>query len=185
MDSRHQNPSEHDSYAFQGDPSFNADTKGPFDDFFPHGSQNAFGVQWPSGNFTSAQDSINGYGPADQSWPENPTQNANSLSSSNFVRDPSQNFSRVPNAYEYSSLEARPATALSNPAFDPALGFGQGQSNIDPRLSFASPQPGFQPASNQNETVSPQALQNYPSAYDAVNAQANQKVSSFPLTKVL
>lgn len=176
MDSRLHNPSEHEGFAFQGDPSFSSDHKVGFDEFFPPATQNAFGVQWPAGNFATPQDAVNGYGPAAQTWPENPPQNTTSLSTSNFAGNPNQVFSRVPGAYEYPNFESRPTTALSNPTFDSPLGFAQVSSNIDPRLSFGSPQQTFQPAPNQHQTVSPQALQNYPNAYDAVNAPATQKV---------
>ena len=176
MDSRHQSASDHEGYAFHPDSSFNPDTKEPFADFFSNGNNPAFGSQWGSGNFATHQESVNGYGPANHSWPHSSVQHPSSLSASTFPQAQSQTFARGPNAYEYPNFGSASTTALSNPAFDPALGYGHATSNIDPRLSYAGSPQNFQPVSNQNQTISPQALQNHPNAYDASNNQKLQKV---------
>ena len=173
MDARLQNSSEHEAYAFNGEPSFNTNTKESFDDFFSQSENNAFGVQWPPGNFSSTQEPVNGYSTANQTYPPH---NSTPLPAIGFPPNHGQPFSRLPNGLEYSDYGSGPKQALSNPAFDPSLSFGHITSNIDPQLSYGNSQSHLRLGSDSNQTISPSALQNYPNVYNSGSGDANPKV---------
>ena len=177
MDARLQNSSEHEGYAFNGEPSFNTSTKESFDDFFSQTENNTFGVQWSAGNFPSTQEPANGYNTANQNYPSH--HNAASLPTIGFPQNHGQPFSRLPNGLEYSDYGSGAKQALSNPAFDPSLSYGHITSNIDPQLSYGNSQSNFRLGSNSNQTISPSALQNYPNVYNPGSGDANPKVSPF------
>ena len=177
MDARLPNSSEHEAYAFNGEPSFNTNTKDSFDDFFSQSENHAFGVHWPPGNFSSAQEPVNGYNTANQSYPSHNA--ATPLPTIGFPQNHGQPFSRLPNGLEYSDYGSGAKQALSNPAFDPSLSFGHITSNIDPQLSYGNSQSNFQLGSNSNQTISPSALQNYPNVYNPGSGDADPKVSPF------
>lgn len=142
------------NYGFNGGPS------DPFNSFVHTDNESAFDSSWNPQAFPTQQQPINSFDHGNQPWQQNPYQSSTSLPMHNYggqSSDYDQIYSRNPTSFSYSGFDPTPSHAFSTSPFDSAMSYGQlpmrNSSPYDYSDSQAFPHP--------NETISPQALQNF------------------------
>lgn len=140
---------------------FNSGQNDPFNSFVHADNESAFDSSWNPQAYPAQQQPINGFDHGSQSWQQNPYQSSNSLPMHNYggqSSDYDQIYSRNPTSFNYSGFDPNTSQAFSPSPFDNALNYSQiplsGGTPYDYSASQGFPQ--------HNETISPQALQNYP-----------------------
>ena len=159
-----------DNYAFPA----HSDT---FNAFLHADAESAFSNPWDPDAFTDPQEPINGFNPSNHSWNPNTIQPSNLLPVSNYgvqSRNLDQTFSGNP-SFNYSGFDSRSNLSLSTPSFDPNLTYGQVPLNDDDNFDFTRTQ-DFQRTAKPSETISPQALQNYPATFNHVQISDTRPV---------
>ena len=149
------------SNAAGGNYAFNAGQNDPFNSFVHTDNDSAFDSSWNPQAFPTQQQPINTFDHGNQQWQQNPYQSTNSLPMHNYgpqASDYDQIYSRNPASFNYSSFDPNTSQAFSPSPFDSTLTYGQlPLTNATPYDYSAT-----QAFSQHNETISPQALQNYP-----------------------
>ena len=145
-----------------GNYGFNTGQNDPFNSFVHTDNDSAFDSSWNTQAFPAQQHPINNYDHGNQPWQQNPYQSSSALPLHNYggqSNEYDQIYSRNPaSSFNYSGFDPSTSQAFSASPFDSALNYGQMPlSNATP-YDYSAPQ-GF---SQHNETISPQALQNYP-----------------------
>ena len=141
--------------------AFNAGQSDPFNSFVHTDNDSAFDSSWNPQAFPAQQQPINGFDHSNQSWQQNPYQTSNSLHMHNFgaqSADYDQIYSRNPTSFNYSGFDPNTNQTFSPSPFDNALTYAQIPLSNPASYDYSPPQ-AFQ---QHNETISPQALQNYP-----------------------
>ena len=144
---------------------FNSNQNDPFNSFVHADNESAFDSSWNPQAFQPQQQQqqqpINSFDPGNQPWQQNPYQSSNALPMHNYGGQPSdydQIYSRNPAPYAYPGFDPNTSQAFSPSPFDSALNYAQLPLSSGPQYDYSGPQ-GFP---QHNETISPQALQNYP-----------------------
>lgn len=166
------------SHTIRDNYGFNSSQSDNFNSFLQPDSESAFSNPWDPDTFSDPQESINGYTPGNQPWNPNAIQPSNLLPVSNYgiqSRNLDQTFSGNP-AFNYSGFDSRSNLSISAPPFDPNLTYGHGPLNDDSNFEFAARAQDVQRTAKASETVSPQALQNYPGAFNHVSIPDNRPV---------
>ena len=149
------------SSAAGGNYAFNNGQNDPFNSFVHTDNESAFDSSWNPQAFPAQQQPINTFDHGNQPWQQNPYHSTNSIPLHNYGGQPSdydQIYSRNPASFSYSGFDPNSNQAFSPSPFDSALNYGQiPLSNATPYDYSAT-----QAFSQHNETISPQALQNYP-----------------------
>ena len=177
MDQRHQNPN-HDPHAFRGNYTFNNNSQNDqFNTFLPGDNESSFGQGWDAATFADTNDSINTFPQPNQTWQSNNFQNPHFPIPDYGIpgRQYDQIYSRTPQSFDYTGFGSHAQQTLSTPAYDPKVGY-QIPLGTQPQYTF-SPSQNFQGVSNQSQTISPQALQHYPTPYSQPAPQKSQQVS--------
>ncbi len=133
----------------------------PFNSFVHSDNGDAFDSSWNPQGFAAQQQPINSFDPGNQSWQQNPYQSSSSLPIHNYggqSSDYDQIYSRNPASFNYSGFDPNTIHAFSPSPFDNALNYGQIPLSNNTAYDYSAPQTFPQ----HNETISPQALQNYP-----------------------
>ena len=144
-----------------GNYAFNAGQNDPFNSFVHADNDAAFDSSWNPQGFPAQQQQINTFDHGNQPWQQNPYQTSNSLPMHNYGGQPSdydQIYSRNPASFNYSGFDPSTSQAFSPSPFDSTLNYGQLPLGNATPYDYPAPQ-GFP---QHNETISPQALQNYP-----------------------
>lgn len=144
-----------------GNYGFNSGQNDPFNSFVHTDNESAFDSSWNPQAFPAQQQPINGFDHGNQPWQQNPYQSSNSLPMHNYggqSSDYDQIYSRNPASFNYSGFDPNTSQAFSPSPFDSALNYGQIPLSTGTPYDYSAPQ-GFP---QHNETISPQALQNYP-----------------------
>ena len=129
-------------------------------------SENSFNTIWDAGRYTpDNQEPINGFNTPSQHWPHGALQSSNYTTPNYNVthRPYDQTFSRIPDNYDippnFVSHSQQTSTAS---AFDPrSNSYTQVPPNITPQFNYNG-QRLYQAQQAQSQTISPQALQHYP-----------------------
>ena len=144
-----------------GNYSFNAGQNDPFNSFVHTDNDSAFDSSWNPQAFPAQQQPINTFDHGNQPWQQNPYHSTNSIPIHNYGAQPSdydQIYSRNPSSFNYSGFDPNTNQAFSPAAFDTALNYSQIHLSNANSYDYSA----TQPFSQHNETISPQALQNYP-----------------------
>ncbi|KAF6218492.1 hypothetical protein HO133_005841 [Letharia lupina] len=144
-----------------GNYGFNSGQNDPFNSFVHTDNESAFDSSWNPQAYPAQQQPINGFDHGNQQWQQNPYQSPNSLPMPNYggqSSDYDQIYSRNPASFSYSGFDPNTSHAFSASPFDSALNYGQMPLNSGTPYDYSAP-PAY---SQHNETISPQALQNYP-----------------------
>lgn len=143
-----------------GNYAFNSGQHDPFNSFVHTDNDSAFDSSWNTQGFPAQQQPINNFDHGNQPWQQNPYPSSNSLPMHNYGGQPGdydQIYSRNPPAFNFTGFDPNTSQAFSPSPFDSALNYGQLPLSNPPPYDYAPPQ-GFP---QHNETISPQALQNY------------------------
>lgn len=144
-----------------GNYSFNNGQSDPFNSFVHTDNESAFDSTWNPQSFNAQQQPINGFDHGNQPWQQNPYQSSNSLPMHNYggqSSDYDQIYSRNPASFNYSGFDPNTSHAFSPSPFDGGLSYGQMPLSTSTPYDYSDSQAFPQ----HNETISPQALQNYP-----------------------
>ena len=183
MDSQHQSSSNHDnSQPFRGDYPFHAASTEQFSYLAPD-NENSFSNIWDTGRFTTdGQDPINAFNPAPQHWGHGPLQNPTygAPSYSAIQRPYDQTFSLRPDTFEMSPTftshtQQTPPTSAFESRPNPYI---QVPPNHPSHFNY-SDQRIYHGQSTPSQTISPQALQHYPTPNTQTVTQKARQVSSF------
>ena len=143
-----------------GNYGFNSGPNDPFNSFVHTDNESAFDSSWNPQAFPAQQQPINGFDHANQPWQQNPYQSSSSLPLHNYggqSSDYDQIYSRNPASFNYSGFDPNTNPAFAASPFDSTLSYGHLPLSNAAQYDYPPPQ-GFPP---HNETISPQALQNY------------------------
>ena len=185
MDNRLQTHENNQPVHPQRDPlAFNPAHSDAFNTFLHTENESAFSNPWGPDAFADPQEPGNTFAPENNSWNSNALRPSNILPPQDFglqSRNFDQTFSGNP-SYNYSGFDSRSDLPLSTPAFDPALAYTQRSLTNDAAFDFASI-PAFQRTARPSETISPQALQQYPATFTHVQIPESRPVSSQAIFK--
>lgn len=177
MDPRHSDLNNHNQ-AFRGNYPFNDPSQSnQYNNFLQADSEPVFNNTWDPESYADPQDAIQTFGQGNQSWNTNTFQDANYAAPDYGIQDrPSfdQLYSRVPASFDYSGFKTHAQQTLSTPAYDPRLGV-QVPTPHQSQYTFPNSQ-GYPGVPAQNQTISPQALQHYPSTYSQAAHPKPQQV---------
>ena len=185
MDPRHQNhDNEHNQHnpSISGNYGYNFAQNDTFNSFLPPDQEPAFNAPWDTEAFSNTQEPINTFGQGNPAWQQTSIQPSNLLPGSSQgvqSRPFDRTYSRSPASFSYPGFQSHPGQSLSPPSYGPSLAYGHLPLNEDLQYGYSRPhsQP-FQASSNQTQTVSPQALQHYPTSFTQ-DAQQTRHVSPF------
>lgn len=151
----------------------------PFHTFVNTENESAFEPSWSNPPIPAQQQQINGFDEGSNGWQQTPYQSSNFLSAANYgpPRDYEQPYSRSPSSFNYSGFEPSnnqtfaPNTYETHPTSyeDPLYG----SMNNDTQFNY----PGSAELQQHNETISPQALQTYPSTLTQSAPDGSHQVS--------
>lgn len=181
MDPRHQNHengNNQDNQSMTGNYGYNFAQNDSFNSFLQPDQEPSFNAPWDAEAFSNPHEPINGFNQGNHGWHQNPIQPSNLLPVSNHgvhSRPFDQTYSRSPASFNYSGFQSHPGHTLATPSYDTSLGYGHLPLNEESQFDYSRPQ-SFQRTSNQSQTISPQALQNYPTSFTQ-DAQHQRQVS--------
>lgn len=156
MDSRHQSQ-DHNQHTHNF--SFSTPPNDAFTSFLHSDTDPTYGNTWDTEAFHDPEDSINGFNSGSSTWGQTTLQPSQLLPASSYgtqSRSLDQTFSGNPTSYSF-----------SGPSFDNTLSYGSPLTDEPNNFEFTRNQP-FQRTSKPSDTVSPQALQNYPGTFSNV-----------------
>ena len=186
MDPRHQNGDNQENPSMSGNYGYHFAQNDAFNSFLQPDQEPSFNAPWDTEAFSNAQEPISGFNQGNNGWHQNSIQPSNLLPVGNHgahSRPFDQTYSRSPASFNYPGFQSHPGHTLPTPSYDASLGYGQLPLNEDSPYGYGRPQ-AFQRTSNQTQTISPQALQHYPTFTQ--DAQHQRQVSwSFSDTAML
>ena len=181
MDGRHQNHdngNHQDNQSMSGSYGYNFAQNDAFSSFLQPDQDTSFNAPWETDAFSNAQEPINSFSQGNHGWHQNPIQPSNLLPVSNHgahSRPFDQTYSRAPTSFNYPGFQQHPGHTLSTSPYDASLPYGHLPLNEGSQFDYGRHQP-FQRTSNPAQTISPQALQNYPTSFTQ-DAQHQRQVS--------
>lgn len=168
-----------------GNFGFNGIQNDPFSSFVHTDNEPAFDPAWSNPAFPSQQQHINGFDQGNHAWTPNPYQSPNFLATPDYgvpQREYDQQFSRSPSAFGYGGFDPGQTQSFSEPnPYDNPLGFDHGPLNNSAQYEY----PGSAALAQTHETISPQALQNYPASFPQTSADDSRQVSHCSLADFL
>lgn len=180
MDPRHQNQNSlPDDHPLRVPFGFNSAQHDPFNPIFNHESDSTFNPAWDTEAFRTPVEPTSGFDQSGHAWHPNSLQTSNLFSGPNYTVQPGaydQTYSPNPTSFNYSSFNSTPSHALAPQSYDSSLSYNQLPLTEDGQFDFSRSQ-GFQRGPTQSQTISPQALQNYPNAFQQQAAQPIRQVS--------
>lgn len=169
MDSRHQNQ-DNNNNQHSHNYAFNPSHTDTFNSFLHADTEPSFNNSWDSDAFADPQDAINGFNPGNTTWDQASLQSSHLLPVSNYGVQPrnlDQTFSGNPSSFSnYSNFDSRANLSIA-PSSDNTWAYGHVPLAEDPNFDFTRSQ-NYQRPPKQTETISPQALQNYPATFNHV-----------------
>ncbi|KAI4272610.1 MAG: hypothetical protein L6R38_006561 [Xanthoria sp. 2 TBL-2021] len=155
------------SYGYSGPPNDS------FNSFLNNSNDPTFNPSWDPQPFNPPSEPTNSYDQSGHGWPNNALQPSSLQHVPNYnihngIYD--QPYSRSPVPFDYSSFNPNRTPANSAPPYDHS--FAYGHPSLQNHDQFGFPR-AFQQSQQQpqNQTISPQALQNYPAGYQQTNVQ--------------
>ena len=179
MDPRHQNQnSVQEDQSLRGPYGFSTAQNDPLNSMFNHESDQAFNSAWDADAFRNSAEPSGGFDQSGHGWHQNTLQMPNLLSMPNYGAPPGgfdQTYSRSPAPFNYAGFNTAPNHSLAGPSYESSMAYGQLPLTDDGQFGFSRHQ-GFQRSTSQSQTVSPQALQNYPNSFQQNSSQAIRQV---------
>ncbi|KAL8895989.1 MAG: hypothetical protein Q9192_003331 [Flavoplaca navasiana] len=152
---------------------YSAPPNDSFNSFLNNSNDPTFNPSWDPQPFSQPSEPTNSYDQSGHGWPNNTLQPSTLQHVPNYnihngIYD--QPYSRSPVPFDYSSFAPNRATGNSAPPYDHSFTYGHPSLPNHDQYGFprAFQQSQQQP---QNQTISPQALQNYPAGYQQTNVQ--------------
>ncbi|KAL9035645.1 MAG: hypothetical protein Q9180_004752, partial [Flavoplaca navasiana] len=152
---------------------YSAPPNDSFNSFLNNSNDPTFNPSWDPQPFNQPSEPTNSYDQNGHGWPNNTLQPSTLQHVPNYnihngIYD--QPYSRSPVPFDYSSFAPNRATGNSAPPYDHSFTYGHPSLPNHDQYGFprAFQQSQQQP---QNQTISPQALQNYPAGYQQTNVQ--------------
>lgn len=180
MDPRNQNQDHQSNHAMRDTFAFNSTHNDTFNSFLHPDTDSSFNTSWDPETFADPQESINGFNQSNHSWNQNTLQPSNLLSTQNYgvqTRNLDQTFSGNPSAFNYPGFDSRPNLTIPTSTFNPNIAYGQLPLNDDGSFGFSAA-PNYQRVTKPSETISPQALENYPATFNHVQIPEARPVCS-------
>lgn len=183
MDSQHQTSNNQDnSQPFRGDYPFHAASPEQYN-YLAQDNENSFSNIWDTGRYTpDSQDPINAFNQTPQHWGHGPLQTPNygAHNYSAMQRPYDQTFSLRPETFDMnptfgSHSHQNPPTSTFESRSNPYI---QVPPNTTSQFNYSDPRV-YQGASTQSQTISPQALQHYPTSSLAQKARQVSLSGSF------
>ena len=146
--------------------SFNNVPNDAFNPYFGGDHQQPFNPPWSADPLHDTSNHADSFLPDQHPWQQNPIRNAQyGLQSTSF----DQSNSRAPASFGYPGYDNQHANRFSTPAYDPALIYNN-DSLLNNHSYSSSRGSQYESTSNHGQTVSPQALQSYPSQYGGLSS---------------
>ena len=158
---------------------FNGIQNDPFNTFVNTDNDSAFEPSWTNQTLPAQQQQINSFDQGSHSWQQSPYQSSTFLGTTNYgpPRDYEQPYTRSPSSFNYPSFDPSHNSTFAPNTFDtPANPYDDslyGQLNNSAHFDYA----GSAELQQHHATISPQALQTYPSSFNHSAADDNQQVS--------
>ncbi|KAL8686751.1 MAG: hypothetical protein Q9218_006892 [Villophora microphyllina] len=160
---------------------FNGPQNDSFNSFLNNDNDPSFNPSWDSQPFNSHAEPTNPYTQSGHGWHQNPASTTNYQQTPNFgvhsaIYD--QRYSRSPAPFDYSGFNPNQDPAISGPPYDHSFTYAHPPLPTHDQYGLSrthSYQQNQQQA--QNQTISPQALQNYPAGF------AQNHVQRLPLNQ--
>lgn len=163
---------------------YSAPPNDSFNSFLNNSNDPTFNPSWDPQPFNQPSEPTNSYDQSGHGWPNNTLQPSTlphvpNYNIHNGIYD--QPYSRSPVPFDYSSFAQNRGTGNSAPPYDHSFTYGHPSLPNHDQYGFprAFQQSQQQP---QTQTISPQALQNYPAGYQQTNVQRTPMVS--PLSSI-
>ncbi|KAL8986907.1 MAG: hypothetical protein Q9177_003838 [Variospora cf. flavescens] len=178
-----QNPSNaSDEHPLRVPYGYNDSQTDSFNSYLNNDNESTFNQPWNAQSFHPHVETSNPYESSGQNWPHNALaapsiQGVTDYGVHGGIYD--HNYSRSPAAFEYPAFNPNRNPALSGAPYDHA--FTYGPPSIQTHDQYGYPKThGFQQdvQQTQNQTISPQALQNYPAGFQQNHAQRQLSVAS-------
>ncbi|KAI4140005.1 MAG: hypothetical protein L6R39_006005 [Caloplaca ligustica] len=154
---------------------YNDSQSDSFNTFLNNDTEPTFNQPWSSQPFNTRPESINPYDQNGHGWPQTALAASNISGVTNYgihggIYD--QSHSRSPASFDYSGFNSNTTPALSGPSYDHAFNYAPPSSQSHDQYGFPRAY-GFQQnlQQSQNQTISPQALQNYPAGFQQNHSQ--------------
>lgn len=166
--------------------AFNGAQNDPFNSFVHTDNESAFDSSWGNQNLPTQQHSLNGFDQSNHAWAQNPYQPSGFLGASGFgaaSREFEQPYSRSPSSFNYQGFDPNQSHTFPSNLYDHQNPYenslGYSNSSLNPNAQYEYPDPSGPQRSH--ETISPQALQNYPASFPNSTNDDNRQVSTqFP-----
>ena len=151
---------------------FNGIQNDPFNAFVNTDNDSAFDTSWTNQNLPAQQQQINAYDQGSHTWQPSPYQSSSFLGTTNYgpPRDYEQPYSRSPSSFNYPGFDPNHNQTFAPNQYEESL---YGQLNNSAQFDYA----GSAELQQHHATISPQALQTYPSSFTHPSADDNQQVS--------
>lgn len=147
-----------------------------FNSFLNNDNESTFNQPWQSQSFNNSRPgSTNPYDQSGHGWPQNALSASNMHGVTNYgihngIYD--QTYSRSPASFDYSGFNSNANPALSGPPYDHSFTYGPPSTQHHEQFGFSRGHVfGQSLQQTQNQTISPQALQNYSAGYQQNHAQ--------------
>ena len=159
--------------------NFNGLQNDAFNTFVNTDNESAFDSSWGNQPMpTQQQPNINSFNQGSHGWQQTPYQPSNFFNAANYgaSRDFEQPYSRSPSSFNYPSFDPH-----QNPAFAPSTYEGPPNPYEDPLYGSVNNNPQFEFSGStglqqHHNTISPQALQTYPSAFSQSTTDDSHQV---------
>lgn len=159
---------------------YNDSQNDSFNSYLNPDTESTFNQPWNAQSFNPHVETSNPYESSGQNWSHNSLAAPSIQGVTNYgVPDGiySHNYSRSPAAFEYPPFNSNRNPALSGAPYDHAFAYGPPSIQTHDQYGFPKGH-SFQQnvQQTQSQTISPQALQNYPAGYQQNHAQRQLSV---------
>ena len=172
MDSLGQNPEHPEPHSIGQAYPFDSFQNDSFNSIFTGDHDHSFQTAWQSDAIQDHQAQPDAFRQGTHGWHQNTLPTSNALQQSGYGMPPREfatSYSQNPTSFNYPAFDPHPSHAFSAPAYDPAL---SSALSYTPDLlvngsAFRAPrQSDYLRTSSPGQTISPQALQGFPTAYE-------------------
>ena len=162
--------------------NFNGSQNDPFHAFVHTDNDGAFDNTWSNQSIPPQSQPINGFDESNHPWAQD-YQSSDFLGAPNYgapSRGYDQSYTRSPSSFNYTNFDSShshgfpPHAYVSQSSYDNTLGAYNGPS-LNPSAQYEYPEPSGPQRNHQ--TISPQALQNYPASFAASGTDDGRHVS--------
>ena len=163
-----QNQEHPDSHSISQAFPFDTFQNDSFNSMFTGDPDHSFQTPWQSDAISDHQAQPDPFRQGTHGWHQNTLPTSNALQQSGYglpSRDFGTPYSRNPTGFNYPAFDPHPSHAFSAPAYDPALSYTP-DLLVNGSAFHAPRQSDYLRTSSPGQTISPQALQGFPTAYE-------------------